>query len=157
MYDRQDADRVHRTKNRDPERGESMEKINESKERLMKLTKEELVEKIWNERIAFRDRYERMKADMEREAQASVAGVRKVADQVICQIVRSCGEQVDDEYQLSMPVPDCPDEKFWGCKIETVDDKTWKLHCKLFGIPVLGETDNKLSAKIAEKGQEESK
>ena len=134
-----------------------MEKISESKERLMKLTKEELVEKIWNERIAFRDRYELMKADMDREAQAAVAGVRKVADQVICRIVRSYGDQVDDEYQLSIPVPDCPDGKFWGTKIETVDDKTWKLHCKMFDIPVLGETKNPLSAKITEKGQEESK
>ena len=119
-----------------------MEKISESKERLMKLTKEELVEKIWNERIAFRDRYELMKADMDREAQAAVAGVRKVADQVICRIVRSYGDQVDDEYQLSIPVPDCPDGKFWGCKVEQVDKWTWKLHCKLFDIPVLGETKN---------------
>lgn len=100
-----------------------------------KLTKEELIEKINNERRAFSELHERMKEAKDKEAAAAVVAVRRVADQVISRFIRSFGQEKDGEYVLDIPVPDCPDGHFWGTKIEIVDEHTWRLHCKLYDIP----------------------
>lgn len=131
VYDCSDAYRVYRAEDRNPERGENMEK---SKERLMKLDKEALVEKIWNERIAFRDRYERMKDDLEKKKAADIATVRMLCDQIICRTVRSYGRKNGDEYVLDIPVPDCPEGKLWSCKVKQEGEDTWRLVAKLFDI-----------------------
>lgn len=101
------------------------------KDKKWNLTKEELIKKINDERQTFQMALEHK----DKEAAAAVAAVRKVCDQVIARVIRCFGRQVGDEYVLEIPVPDCPEGHFWGTKVEQIDKKTWKLHCKLYEIP----------------------
>lgn len=96
-----------------------------------RLTKEQLIQKINDERITF----QMAREHQQQETDKAIAAVRRVADQVIARFVRSFGQEKDDEYVLDIPVPDCPDGHFWGTKIEIVDESTWRLHCKLYEIP----------------------
>ena len=102
------------------------------KDKKEKLTKAELIKKINDERITF----QMAREHQQQETDKAIAAVRRVADQVIARFVRSFGQKKDDdEYVLDIPVPDCPDGKFWATKVELVDDTTWRLHCKLYEIP----------------------
>lgn len=101
-----------------------------------KLTKQQLIEKINNERQTFKTLLEGKDKAHEQQTAAAVASVRRVADQVISRFIRSFGQLKDDEYVLDIPAPDQQEGKFWGTKIEVKDDgATWRLHCKLYDIP----------------------
>ena len=97
-----------------------------------KLTKEELIEKINNERITFRNALEKK----DEECRQTCSAVRRVADMVMARVVRSFGTPRGDdgEIVLDIPKPDTPEGKIWAVKAEELDAETYRLHAKLIDI-----------------------
>lgn len=104
-------------------------------DRKEKLTKQQLIEKINNERQTFKTLLESKDKAHEQQTAAAVTSVRKISSQLISRFVRSFGQKKDDEYVLDIPAPDQPEGAFWDTRIELVDKDTWRVHCKLQKIP----------------------
>jgi len=117
-----------------------------------KLTKEQLIEKINNERQVF----SRTRNDMITRHASELAKVRHLCDMVLARVVQSYGDQTGDEYVMDIPVPRNPEGKMWCVKAEKTDSDTMRLRAKLIDIPVLGETDTVKRETIGKKLQEES-
>jgi len=115
-----------------------MEKQRDKKE---DLTKEQLIEKINNERTAFARLHEDMIEAKEREKLTAVAACRHVCDLIIARVVQSFGLPVPgtDEYQLDIPKPEQPEGKAWVSRVEKIDDDTYRIFCKLVDVPKMGE------------------
>lgn len=101
------------------------------RDKKLDLTKEELIEKINNERETFREanRYrEQHKMDL-------ANAVRRSADLLIARIVQAYGTLEGDEYVLDIPKPGAPKGHFWATKVETPTEDTYRLRAKLIKIP----------------------
>ena len=117
-----------------------------------KLTKEQLIEKINNERQTF----SRSRDDMIARHASEVAAVRHLCDMVLARVVQSYGEQQGEEYVLDIPMPRNPEGKAWVAKAEKTDSNTLRVTAKLIDVPVLGETKTVNRETISKKLQEET-
>jgi hypothetical protein len=116
------------------------------------LTKEQLIEKINNERQVF----SRTRNDMITRHASEVAIVRRLCDMVLARVVQSYGEKQGEEYVLDIPIPRNPEGKVWVAKAEKTDIDTMRVTAKLIDVPVLGETKTVNRETISKKLQEET-